>query len=128
MGTVRSRSNGADIEQISAKHKLWLEKNGAIFGDGLYNLLSSIAGLGSISQAARGMGMSYRAAWGKIRATEKKWGIQLVVARVGGEAGGWARLTPEAEELLKTYRRMQQEVDRFVQKISGNINTGRQGP
>ncbi|MFX4261091.1 winged helix-turn-helix domain-containing protein [Pelotomaculum propionicicum] len=128
MGTVRSKSNGSDFEGISAKHKLWLEKNGAIFGDGLYNLLSSIAGLGSISQAARGMGMSYRAAWGKIRATERKWGIPLVVARVGGEAGGWARLTPEAEELLETYCRMEQEVDKFMQKLSGKISTGRQGP
>lgn len=125
MGTVRGKLYDADVEGLSAKHKLWLEKNGAIFGDGLYNLLSSISSLGSISQAARVMGMSYRAAWGKIRVTEKKWGIPLVVARVGGETGGWAKLTPEAEELLKIYCRMQQEVDKFVQNLSGKFFTGR---
>jgi molybdate transport system regulatory protein len=122
---VLSKSYHVDFEGLSAKHKLWLEKDGAIFGDGLYNLLSSISNLGSISQAARGMGMSYRAAWGKIRATEKKWGIPLVVARVGGEAGGWAKLTPEAEELLKIYCRLQQEVDKLVQNLSGKFFAGR---
>lgn len=125
MGTLRGKSYDADVEGISAEHKLWLEKNGAIFGDGLYNLLSSISSLGSISQAARVMEMSYRTAWGKIRATEKKWGISLVVARVGGETGGWTKLTPEAEELLKTYCSLQQEVDKFVQNLSGKLFTGR---
>lgn len=124
MGVV-SKLSSANVEGLSAKHKLWLEKNGAIFGDGLYNLLSSISVLGSISQAAREMGMSYRAAWGKIREAEKKWGIPLVVARVGGETGGWAKLTPEAEDLLKIYCRMQQEVDKLMQNLSEKLITGR---
>ena len=77
---------------FKAEYKIWLEKDGAIFGDGLCDLLSSISGLGSIACAARELGMSYRAAWGKIRVAEKKWGIPLVVTRVGGAAGGWAKL------------------------------------
>lgn len=125
MDSVRGKLYDADIKGLSARNKLWLEKNGAIFGDGLYNLLSSISNLGSISQAARDMGMSYRAAWGKIRATEKKWEMPLVVARVGGETGGWAKLTPEAEELLEIYCSLQQEVDKFVQNLSGKFLTGR---
>lgn len=125
LGAVSGKPCDAGAGGLNAKHKLWLEKNGAIFGDGLYNLLSSISGLGSISQAARVMGMSYRAAWGKIRETEKKWGIPLVVARVGGETGGWAKLTPEAEELLKIHCRLQQEVDKLMQNLSGEILGGR---
>lgn len=110
---------------FNAEYKIWLEKNGAIFGDGLCDLLSSISGLGSISRASRELGMSYRAAWGKIRVAEKKWGIPLVVTRVGGAAGGWAKLTPEADELLKTYCRLQQEVDEFVQNLTVKFFTGR---
>jgi molybdate transport system regulatory protein len=114
-----------ELPVFKAEYKIWLEKDGAIFGDGLYDLLSSISGLGSISQAAKGMGMSYSAAWGKIRSTEKKWGIHLVVTRVGGEAGGWAKLTPEADELLKIYCRLQQEVDKFVQNLPDKFFAGR---
>jgi molybdate transport system regulatory protein len=110
---------------FKAEYKIWLEKDGAIFGDGLGDLLSSIANLGSIARAARELGMSYRAAWGKIRVAEKIWGIPLVVTRVGGEAGGWAKLTPEADELLKTYCRLQQEVDEFVQNLTGKFFSGR---
>lgn len=112
------------LSGFNTEYKIWLEKNGAIFGDGLYDLLSKISGLGSISRASRELGMSYRAAWGKIRVAEKKWGIPLVFTRVGGASGGWAKLTPEADELLKTYCRLQQEVDEFVQNLSDNFFKG----
>lgn len=120
------RKGQHDLFQV--EHKIWLEKDGAIFGDGLFKLLSNVAGLGSISQAAREMGMSYRAAWGKIKVAEGRWGVPLVITQVGGEMGGGAKLTPEADELLKRFRRLRQEVDNFVQNTFQEIFRGWPGP
>lgn len=103
-----------DSGLLQIQYKIWLEKEGAIFGDGLFNLLSNVSLLGSISQAAREMGMSYRAAWGKIKVAERRWKVSLVITQVGGEMGGGAQLTPEAEGLLFRYRRLREEADRFL--------------
>lgn len=113
---------------LHVEHKIWLEKDGAIFGDGLYRLLSNVAALGSISQAAREMGMSYRAAWGKIKGAEERWKLPLVITQVGGEMGGGARLTPEAAELLVRFKRLRQEVDNFVKDSFTEIFRGWPGP
>ncbi|NLI14129.1 winged helix-turn-helix domain-containing protein [Pelotomaculum propionicicum] len=124
MGTVRGTSYDTGAAALSAKHKLWLEKNGAIFGEGLFNILIKVKDTGSISQAAREMSMSYRAAWGKIKVAEKHWGVPLLVTQVGGEMGGGAKLTPGAEELLRRYREFQREVDSFIQNSFEQIFQG----
>lgn len=129
----KSKAAGSDAEPgksgcIRAGHKLWLEKDGAIFGEGMFKLLSHVSMLGSIAQAAKEMGMSYRAAWGKIKVVERRWGVPLVVTQVGGEMGGGAKLTPEAYELLKRFRRLQQEIDHFVENSFKEIFRGWPGP
>jgi len=97
--------------------KVWLEKDGAVFGEGLYNLLLNIEGAGSIAGAASKMGMSYRAAWGKIRMAEKKWNLQLVSTQVGGEAGGGTLLTGEARELLEKFRELRDDAGSMVIRL-----------
>lgn len=97
--------------------KVWLEKGGAVFGEGLYNLLLRIDRTGSLAGAASEMGMSYRAAWGKIRMAEKKWNIRLINTRVGGEAGGGAGLTGEARVLLDRYRELKAGADSLVKQF-----------
>ena len=122
------KAGGGRQDLFHAGHKIWLEKDGAIFGDGLFKLLSNVAVFGSISQAAREMGMSYRAAWGKIKLAEKCWRVPLVLTQVGGEMGGGAKLTPEADGLLQRYRRLRQEVERFVERSFDDIFQGWPGP
>ncbi|SFQ99659.1 winged helix-turn-helix domain-containing protein [Desulfoscipio geothermicus] len=104
-------------DTFSPGYKIWLEKNGGVQGDGFFQLLEYINQTGSISGAASAMGMSYRAAWGKIKAAEKKWGMDLVTTRVGGETGGGARLTPEAGKLLRRYYRFRETVEREISNI-----------
>ncbi|MCL6478958.1 MAG: LysR family transcriptional regulator [Peptococcaceae bacterium] len=97
--------------------KIWLEKENIAFGEGLYNLLVSIDRAGSIAGAAVAMGMSYRAAWGKIREAEEKWKIKLVDTRVGGEAGGGTRLTGEARALLTMFRELKDGTDQLIMRL-----------
>lgn len=97
--------------------KVWLESGGTNFGEGLYYLLMHVKEHGSISQAARVMGMSYRAAWGKIKTAEKNWGIKLVETQVGGDTGGGASLTPEASKLLEGFGVFRSRLEQAVAEI-----------
>jgi len=55
---------------------------------------------GSISQAARDVGISYKAAWQAIDTLTNLSGQTLVEKTVGGAGGGGARLTVEGQRLL----------------------------
>lgn len=66
-------------EEIEIKINIRLEKkNGVIFGLGRYLILNEIEKHGSLKKAAEEIGMSYRAAWGKIKNSEKILGRKLI--------------------------------------------------
>lgn len=64
-------------------------------------ILRGIAGSGSISQAAREAGVSYKAAWQAVATLTNLAGVALVERVVGGAGGGGARLTAQGEQLLQ---------------------------
>lgn len=89
---------------LQVRSKLWLEIDGEpLFGRGRKFLLEAIGRYGSISEAARQIGVSYRRAWSYIRAMEDRLGIPLVERRAGGRHGGQAVLTEHAREFLEQY-------------------------
>ncbi len=88
--------------------KLWLEKDGRIVLSGYrVRLLRQIGETGSLAEAARRMGLSYRRAWGKIREIETNLGVRLVQSEAGGPGGGRTRLTPEGERVVSLYPRFE---------------------
>ena len=61
---------------------IWLESGDELFfGAGRAQLLMNVHRLGSLKKAAEDMGMSYRAAWGKIRQSEQVLGVKLIAKR-----------------------------------------------
>ena len=64
------------------------------FAEGRRMLLEAVDRLGSLNAAAKELGMSYRAAWGKIKATEKALGLKLLDVTTGGKGGGGAKVDP----------------------------------
>ena len=64
------------------------------------DILRQIGQGGSISQAARAVGVSYKAAWQALDTLTNLAGVALVERVVGGAGGGGARLTPAGHELL----------------------------
>jgi len=83
-------------------------------GPGKAELLESIARAGSISAAARGMGMSYRRAWLLVEDMNKAFRRPVVVTLTGGDGGGGARLTALGEDALRRYRTMEAKAARSV--------------
>ena len=64
-------------------------------------VLRKIAETGSISQAAREAGISYKAAWQAIDTLTNLTGVSLVEKSVGGIGGGGAKLTADRLRLLE---------------------------
>jgi molybdate transport system regulatory protein len=92
---------------------IWMERGGeTLFGLGRIQLLERIDACGSIKGAADMLGMSYRAAWGKIRASEEVLGVALV-EKLGGNKSG-CHLTPEGQALAEAFRTWFREVERHA--------------
>jgi molybdate transport system regulatory protein len=92
---------------------LWLETpQGIFFGLGRLKLLEEIQSGQSLRGAARSLGMSYRAAWGKIKNTERVLGVALI-EKCSGNRGGY-RLTTEGMALAAEFKRWFQEVERYA--------------
>jgi molybdate transport system regulatory protein len=101
--------------ELQIRSKLWIEMDGEpVFGRGRRFLLEAIDSHGSINQAAREVGVSYRKALSHIQVMEKRLGISLVVRQTGGRHGGGASLTPEAKEFLTKFEAMEKGLREFV--------------
>ncbi len=97
---------------MEIKYKLWLEKNGrVIFGPGRFELLEAIEECESLSAAAKKLKMSYRAAWGRLRASEDRLGIPLVELTDNRQG---MRLTEEARKLKNLFLELEQKMDKLL--------------
>ncbi|MCE7912444.1 MAG: molybdenum-binding protein [Candidatus Brocadia sp.] len=102
---------------MNVRCKIWFEKDSSVaFAEGRRMLLEAVDRLGSLNAAAKELGMSYRAAWGKIKATEQVLGIKLLEVTTGGKGGGGATLTAEAKELISKYRKYTDKMTRAMEK------------
>ena len=78
-------------------------------GPGKARLLDAIMDSGSISEAARRMGMSYRRAWTLVEAMNRDFLHPLVQTSAGGAGGGGARVTGWGAQALARYREMEEK-------------------
>lgn len=98
---------------------LWLEsRQGVYFGLGRAILLAKIEEHGSLKRAAGELGMSYRAAWGKIKRSEEVLGVKLIV-QVGTKREGY-RLTDTGRMMMEQFFQWYEEVERDALKRARN--------
>ncbi len=76
-------------------------------GPGKARLVTLIADTGSISEAARRMGMSYRRAWQLVEALNKSFNEPVVLTAVGGKRGGGTVVTEFGKRLVAQYHGME---------------------
>ncbi len=92
---------------------LWLEtEKGLFFGLGRMKILKCIHDGQSLKGAAESLGMSYRAAWGKIKKTEEVIGVKLIEKKGGNRAG--YEFTQKGHELMKKFDRWFEKVEFFA--------------
>lgn len=83
-------------------------------GPGKADLLEHIVQTGSISAAARRMGMSYRRAWLLVDTMNQCFKSPLVETATGGKGGGGARISDLGREVLRRYREMEDKAAHAV--------------
>ena len=111
---------GSPYYDIFLRYEIWLEsvmKETVLNGEG-FSLLQEIEKAGSLSGAAKNIGMSYRKAWGILREVEHHLGFTLVDKRRGGASGGRTNLSPEGLQLLRAYRSLHHETDIAMKNIA----------
>lgn len=88
----------------------------SFLGPGKVGLLKRIDRLGSISAAARDMGMSYRRAWLLIDSLNRVLSEPVLATEPGGKKGGGASLTPTGRRLLNLYLAIEERSSREASK------------
>jgi molybdate transport system regulatory protein len=108
--------NGSAINVDGA---VWLTAGGEKFGGAdRVALLRAIAASGSITQAAKALKMSYKAAWDAVDAMNNLAGVALVERTTGGKGGGGTRLTLRGVQLVDNFALIAGEHRRFVAQLA----------
>ncbi|MFM2287281.1 MAG: molybdenum-pterin-binding protein MopA [Pseudomonadota bacterium] len=84
---------------------------GCSIGPGKIALLEAVERTGSLSAAARAMGLSYRRAWLLLHSVNDSFADPSVQLSTGGRDGGGSRLTPFGKALIKAYRQFEKSAD-----------------
>lgn len=97
--------------------------NGAdiAMGPGKAELLAAIAEHGSISAAARAMGMSYRRAWLLVETMNRSFREPLVSTLAGGKHGGGTQLTALGEQVMQRYQALCAKAQAAVQAEAAEL-------
>jgi molybdate transport system regulatory protein len=97
--------------------RCWVNIDGEkFFGPGPAELLQLINETGSISKAAREMGMSYKKAWDIIDNMNTRGQKPFVISHKGGQKGGGAELTETGKKVLVAYDSLSKKIREIVTK------------
>lgn len=101
------------------KGRVWVEKDGELYlGWGRIQLLKNIEKTGSISAAAKIMGLGYRNAWLWVESMNRLAPSPLVEKVTGGAGGGHAKLTEEAHTVITYYSELHDNLQEFLKTVT----------
>lgn len=101
---------------MNLDYKLWLEHEGKVlYGQGRQELLAAVQETGSLAGAAQKLGMGYRAAWGRLKASEERLGFALL--EHGNQGRRSTSLTPQALELLAWYQELETSFEDLMRRM-----------
>jgi molybdopterin-guanine dinucleotide biosynthesis adapter protein len=101
--TKKKRSNVK--LKLKSFHHIVDDQNRIVMAEGRMALLEAIVETGSINQAAKQMGMSYKTAWSKLHSTQ----THLMTKVVHSDKADGTRLTRAGKKLLNTYKQMKRQ-------------------
>jgi len=86
------------------KSRIWIENDQGVFlGEGRIQLLKAIEKEGSLSKAAKNLGISYKKAWKLIDSINKNAQSPMVITNTGGNGGGGTTITSYAQEMIQKF-------------------------
>lgn len=109
-------------EPLELGGELWLRAGEQTLGGATrIALLAAIGDTGSITRAAKAVGLSYKAAWDAVDTMNNLAGEPLVARSTGGKGGGGTTLTPRATSLIAAFRTIEREHRRFIEAASAAV-------
>lgn len=93
----------------------------ASFASQQAQLLRAIAECGSISAAAKAVGISYKTAWDRIDAMNNLSSAPLVVRSAGGSQGGGTALTEMGEKVVRGFSALEEEHALFLERLGRKV-------
>lgn len=97
--------------------RCWIDIDGErFFGPGRAELLQGIHNTGSISKAAKSMGMSYKKAWAMVEGLNQHGHEPYVIAHKGGRQGGGTEVTNAGLKMLSAYQKLNAKVMGIVER------------
>jgi len=106
---------------LSAVFSMQLSESRTLAGSSIA-LLERIDVTGSITQAAKDCGITYRSAWQTIERLQNCSSAPLVSRSAGGVQGGGSTLTGEGRKLVAMYRAAEVEHRRFVEHLGDALS------
>jgi molybdate transport system regulatory protein len=109
-------------EKVSIEFRIWFfcgDKK--LVGKGRVELLELIKKTGSITNAAKGMSMSYRQAWQMVQEMNERASSPLVEKKMGGKTGGGAMVTQKGEDFILAFYEIDQKIRSFIEEESKNL-------
>ncbi len=123
---VKKTKSPSAEDTVKPRVKVWLELRGEyVFGHGLSRMLEAVRETGSIKEAAKALGKSYRYVWGRIKRAEESIGESLVETQVGGTGAHRSDLTPRAVELLDAFHALRQRMTEVLEEDSLPASAGK---
>jgi molybdate transport system regulatory protein len=84
-------------------------------------LIEAVGALGSISAAARQLGLSYKGAWDGVQALNNLFDAPLIIANAGGKAGGAAVVTPRGRAVIKAFHEVEREIGAALSRLEAGL-------
>jgi molybdate transport system regulatory protein len=87
-------------------------------------LLKAVAELGSITAAAKKVGLSYKGAWDGVQALNNLFDAPLIEAQAGGKAGGVATVTPRGLAVIDAFGKVEAELGETLARLEARLESG----
>ena len=108
-----------DDRNIALEGSVWMTVGGEqLGGTNRVGLLAALAQCGSITAAAKQVGLSYKAAWEAIDTMNNLAGEPLVQRSTGGKGGGGTRLTARGAQLVENFTMVEQLHHDFLERLN----------
>jgi len=116
--SAASSSTPAWVEsKLRPRHKVWFTLGQSfLMGPNYFRFLRAVDETGTIRQAGKVVGWSYRTCLNRIRRMEEILGRQVLETARGGSSGGGARLSREGHRLVALFERWQRDMAQYSER------------
>ena len=115
-------SASTSANPIALDGSLWLQHGGLPLGGAdRVALLEAIRDTGSMTRAAKVVGISYKTAWDRVQGMNNGAGRALVERTAGGVGGGGTVLTTYALELIAAFRELERTHNQMLGRLSKSM-------